>query len=186
MIKINKLKTNLKGQQVSTNSRNRGRQVEHIMKAQGFDINTGAGPDLQFGDTPVEIKSRDNNATSPQTVGAMTLADIKSTIYEDSAIFKKFQQQYRVKTEDGIIVEEHMYDFSGWFAQSVIKESYETARQSIINGTCDDYIYGGVYGYFERTNKNSKTSYNFRLSDSAMKKLEAIANSTINQLFEIK
>lgn len=186
MIKINKLKTNLKGQQVSTNSSNRGRQVEHIMKAQGFDINTGAGPDLQFGDTPVEIKSRDNNAISPQTVGAMSLADIKSTIYEDSAIFKKFQQQYRVKTEDGIIVEEHMYDFSSWFAQSVIKESYETARQAIINGACGDYIPGGKYGYFERTNKNSKTSYNFRLSDSAMKKMEAMANSTIDQLFEIK
>ena len=186
MIKINKLKTNLKGQQVSTNSSNRGRQVEHIMKAQGFDINTGAGPDLQFGDTPVEIKSRDNNATSPQTVGAMTLADIKSTIYEDSAIFKKFQQQYRVKTEEGVVVEEHMYDFSGWFAQSVIKESYETARQAIINGACGDYIPGGKYGYFERTNKNSKTSYNFRLSDSAMKKMEAMANSTINQLFEVK
>jgi hypothetical protein len=186
LIKINKLKTNLKGQQVSTNSSNRGRQVEHIMKAQGFDINTGAGPDLQFGDTPVEIKSRDNNATSPQTVGAMTLADIKSTIYEDSAIFKKFQQQYRVKTEEGVVVEEHMYDFSGWFAQSVIKESYETARQAIINGACGDYIPGGKYGYFERTNKNSKTSYNFRLSDSAMKKMEAMANSTINQLFEVK
>lgn len=186
MIKINKLKTNLKGQQVSTNSSNRGRQVEHIMKAQGFDINTGAGPDLQFGDTPVEIKSRDNNATSPQTVGAMTLADIKSTSYEGSAIFKKFQQQYRVKTEEGVVVEEHMYDFSGWFAQSVIKESYETARQAIINGACGDYIPGGKYGYFERTNKNSKTSYNFRLSDSAMKKMEAMANSTINQLFEVK
>jgi hypothetical protein len=186
MIKINKLKTNLKGQQVSTNSSNRGRQVEHIMKAQGFDINPGAGPDLQFGDTPVEIKSRDNNATSPQTVGAMTLDDIKSTVYEDSAIFKKFQQQYRVKTEEGVVVEEHMYDFSGWFAQSVIKESYETARQAIINGACGDYIPGGTYGYFERTNKNSKTSYNFRLSDSAMKKLESMANSTIDQLFEIK
>ena len=116
----------------------------------------------------------------------MTLDDIKVTDYEDSAIFKKFQQQYRVKTEDGVIVEEHMYDFSGWFAQSLIKEAYETARKAVINGACGDYIPGGPYGYFERTNKNSKTSYNYRLSDTAMKKMEAMANSTLNKLFEIK
>ena len=34
MIKIKELKTNLLGREVSTNSSNRGRQVEHIMRAQ--------------------------------------------------------------------------------------------------------------------------------------------------------
>jgi hypothetical protein len=186
MIKIKKLKTNLLGQRVTKDSSNRGRQIERILEIQGFDINHGHGPDLKLNaDTFVEIKSRDNNATSPQTVGAMTLNEIKNTDYEDSRIFNKFQQQYRVKTENGIIVEESMYDFSGWFAQSLIKEAYETARQSIIGGACGDYIPGGTYGYFERVNKKSKTSYHFRLSNSAMKKLEAMANSTINQILEI-
>lgn len=184
MIKIKELKTNLLGQRVTKDSSHRGRQIENIMEIQGFDINRGSGPDLKFNEeTYVEIKSRDNNATSPQSIGAMTLDEIKITAYEDSRIFDKFQQQYRVKTENGIVVEEGMYDFSGWFAQSLIKEAYEKARLDIINGACGDYIYGGTYGYFERVNKQSKTSYHFRLSNSAMEKMEAIANSTLNQLF---
>jgi hypothetical protein len=186
MIKINKLKTNLKGNIVSANQAVAGRQIENMMKEQGFPMQNGAGPDLIINnDTAVEVKSRDLNATSPHSVGGMLLDDIKKTIWEDSLPCSKCQQQLRVKHRDGIITEETMYDLSGKHCQSRLKGAYEAARQKIIAGDTGDYISGTEWGYFERTNKDSNT-WVFRISHNQMKKLEGLAKSTINdsKLFE--
>lgn len=187
MIKVNKLKTSLKGRKVASNKNGTaGRQVEYILEQDGFVVNRGKGCDLELAPTAnVEIKTRDLSATSPQSVGAMRLADIKATPYKSSLIYEKIQQQYRVKTKDRIVVADEVYDFSGWSVQSLIEEAYEEARKQIIAGNSSDYIYGTKWGYFERTNKKSQ-SWQFRLSDGAMKKLEQLSKSTFDNLFEIK
>jgi hypothetical protein len=186
MIKVKKLKTSLKGRKVSTNKNgSAGRQIENLVEQDGFIINRGKGCDLQLApDASVEIKTRDLSATSPQSVGAMKLDAIKVTPYKVSPIYDKIQQQYRVKTKDRVVVTDEIYDFSGWSVQSLIEEAYEEARKQIIAGNTSDYIYGTKWGYFERTNKKSH-SWQFRLSDGAMKKLEQLSKSTFDNIFEI-
>ena len=43
-----------------------------------------------------------------------------------------------------------------------------------------NYISGGSYGYFERTVKGSR-SYQFRVSDGAVKRIEAMSMATSNK-----
>ena len=113
-----------------------GRYIEILLQRAGIPIDQQATIDNPH----FEVKSRDVSSTSPQTVGSMTLDSIKTTEWEQSTVCEKIQVQYRVRTRANVIIESEMYDFSGWAAQSVLKEAYEVARQDIINGNCNDYI----------------------------------------------
>ena len=106
---------------------------------------------------------------------------IKVTPYKKSTVHEKIQRQFRVYIKDNTIIDARVVDFSWDIIQDKIEKSYELARQKIINGVNRNYISGGDYGYFERTVKGSK-SYEFRLRDSAMKKLEIMANSTLRNI----
>jgi len=178
-VKNLKLKISLVGESVPNKTNGMaGRYIENLIEDKGIPINREATID-----TPLfEVKSRDLDAVSAHTIGGMKLDDIKITSWEDSPIFKKFQQQYRVKTKDNIVVSNEIYDFSGWAAQDLLKEAYNECRKKIINGDVNNYIYGTKYGYFEKTNKNSNV-WCFRIRDNSMKKLEKIAQSTINDIF---
>lgn len=183
MIKVKnlKLKTSLVGKAVPDKKDGQaGRYIEDLLEDAGFIINRSATTDNPF----FEVKSRDLDSTSPQTVGGMTLDNIKVTEWEDSPIYEKIQQQYRVKTQNNVVVESEVYDFSGWAAQSLLKEAYEAGRTQIIKGNTNNYIYGSKYGYFERTNKDS-TTWCFRINHGAMQQLEALAKSTFDSLFEV-
>jgi hypothetical protein len=160
-----------------------GREVEEIMAAQGWPMDRrGQGIDVPaYG---FEVKSRDLDSTSSQSIGKMLPEDIKVTPFPDSPIHDKIQQQLRVKTQDQIIVSADMYDFSNPYIQQKIEESYESARAKIIAGDDSNYIPGGQFGYFERTNPKTSRSYDFRLTDRAMHKLESMATSTFKDLFE--
>lgn len=186
MIKVKKLKKdNLLGKKLPTNKNGHaGRAVEDILEDQGYNINRqGAVPDMQG--LNVEVKTRDIDATSPQTVGTMLIDDIKITPYPLSPISSKLKQQLRVKTKDQVVVESRIWDFSDPYIQSLLETSYETARQKIIFGCRDRYIPGGNYGYFEKCT-NSDNSYAWRMSQSMMNKLETMSgnSSTFNTLFE--
>lgn len=157
-----------------------GRDIENKLCAQGFPMSNQPGPDIPA--VGLEVKSRDIDSTSAQSVGSMLPEDIISTPYPKSVICKKLQQQYRVKHKDQVIVSAEVYDFSPSYIQDRIERSYEAARQKIIAGDCSDYVYGGPYGYFERTVKGSR-SYQFRVADGAVKKLESMASSTFNKFF---
>jgi hypothetical protein len=187
MIKVKKLKKdNLIGKTVPTNKHGHaGRAVENLLEGQGYSINRrGAVPDLQALD--VEIKTRDLDATSPQTVGTILLDDIKITPYRLSSIAGKLKQQLRVKTKDQVVVESRIWDFSDPYIQSLIEDSWETARQKIIAGCQDKYIPGGDYGYFEKC-VNSDNSYAWRMSQAMMDKLETMSGNspTFNKIFEV-
>lgn len=179
-VKNLKLKTSLVGQTVPDKTDGQaGRYIEDLLESVGVLINRTATTDNPF----FEVKTRDLDSTSPQTVGGMTLAKIKRTAWVDSTVYEKIQHQYRVKTQNNVVVSNEMIDFSGWAVQSLLEEAYEAARKEIIAGNRNDYIYGTKYGYFERTNKKSKT-WCFRINHGAMQKLENLAKSNFNELFE--
>lgn len=160
-----------------------GREVEEIMVAHGWPMDrNGQGIDVPtYG---FEVKSRDLDSTSAQSIGKMLPENIKITPYAKSPIYDKVQQQLRVKTQDQVIISADMYDFSHPYIQQKIEESYEAARANIIAGDNSNYISGGPYGYFERTNPNTSRSYDFRLTNGAMQKLENMSTSTFKDLFE--
>lgn len=161
-----------------------GRYIEYLLEQLGFIINRGHGPDiLVFG---LEVKTRDLDATSPQTVADMQVEDIIDTPYEQSHVHAKFQQQLRVYIKNQIIVSAEIYDFSKSRIQKEIKAAYEHAREQLIKEpwlpatSCK----GKYYGYFEKC--VGKQSYSFRLSDSQMTKLENMATSTLDNFFELE
>lgn len=161
-----------------------GRSFEQKMIADGYDLNTGKGPD--GGDNfDFEVKTRDKDATSPLTTGTMLESEIIKTDYKDSVIYKKLQQQFRVKTKDNIIVDNDVYDFSKPQIQELLEEAYETSRSNLKLGYINNgnTATGTYWGYFEKK-RDTNNSWQFRHSDRAMKKLEAMAKSTFNSIFD--
>jgi hypothetical protein len=162
-----------------------GREVEEIMAAHGWPMDRhGQGIDVpEYG---FEVKSRDLDSTSAQSIGKMLPEDIKVTPYSNSPIHDKVQQQLRVKTKDQTVVESRIWDFSDTYIQQLIETSWETARQKIIAGCQDKYIPGGDYGYFEKCT-NSNASYAWRMSQTMMDKLETMSGNspTFNKIFEV-
>lgn len=159
-----------------------GRDAEKKLRGRGYKLSNGAGVDMPT--EKVEVKTRANEATSPQTVATMKVDDYINTPYEQSLVYEKFQQQYRIKTENSVVVENKIYDFSNPFIQHDIRQAYEICQAKLKNGERTDTIYGSPWGYLEKV-KGTKSSYSFRISDGAMKKIEKIATSTISNILRI-
>jgi len=162
-----------------------GRAAEDLLEELGFPINRGSGCDL--GD--VEIKTRDTDAISAQTVATSTIQSIIEKEYKDSAIYKKFQKQLRIKTEENIIKSAEIYDFSPPFIQDLIEEAYNEGRKRIIqyykdsNGCVDkipNWVTGTKWGNFEHKNSNS---WDFRIPNDRMEELEKMATSNFSSIF---
>jgi hypothetical protein len=167
---------------------NVGYEIEARLIENGYSINIGHGLDMP--DMGLEVKTRKTDAQSANTVGSMTLDDIKSTTYNQSNVCAKIQRQYRVEYDNQIsqITSEKVYDFTDPFIQRKIELGYESARKKIIAGVKSDYINGGEgIGYFEKKRGvGDTTSYDFRISGPRMKKLETLANNSkqFNNLFD--
>ena len=182
--KITAIKTNFKGM-ILPNSQHRGRAFEGVLANMGSPVTQGQGPD--YPDYNLEVKTKDTESTSANSVGAMTWENIKTTPYPFSSIAKKLQQQYRVKVKDDVIVDTKVYDFSAPHIQDVIGKAYEAARAKIIAGDKSNYISGTEFGYFERKRlKGGKltNSWAFRIPVKSMGKLEGMAQSTYTTLFD--
>lgn len=183
-VKITSIKAKLVGEIVPPKTNGAaGRDIENQLRDQGYPISNQPGPDLPS--VGLEVKSRDIDSTSPQSVGSMLPEDIASTPYPESIICKKLQQQLRVKTKDQVIVSSEVYDFSSSYIQKKLEESYEAGRKKIIDGDRSKYIKGGPFGYFERTVKGSR-SYQFRVSNNAAKKIETMSLATSNKNFDFE
>ena len=179
--RVVRLKANMVGKSVPSNANGAaGRYIHEELGEQGFPMSNAPGPDIPEIET--EVKSRDLDAISAHTVGRMTPEDIKSTPYRESMIYQKLQRQYRVKTRDQVIVSAEIYDFSASHIQEKIEQCYEAARKKIIQGDERNYIPGGYFGFFERQ-ADGPNSYQFRFTDGAMKKLEAMSRSTFHKFF---
>lgn len=162
-----------------------GRHVEWMLKQKGIPVQNGTGADIkEYG---IEVKTRDKDSTSAQTVASMSIESILNTCYKDSVVFEKIQKQFRVTTKDNVIVEDMLYDFSAPFIQELIEDAYETSRKQMCKmqaeGYISDYVPGTHWGYFEKTKKDS-ASYSFRLGNGSFKQIESMATSTFNNIFE--
>jgi hypothetical protein len=187
-VKIKKLKLTkqILGKDLGTNQNGHaGRQMENILEDLGVDINRGHGPDIQkFG---LEVKTRDRDAISAQTIADMNINDIVNTDYEHSHVREKFQQQLRVYTEQGTVTDADVYDFSARWIQDTIKVAYDHARQQLIQSKSSGTHIActrvdGHFGYFE-SRPDSPNTYSFRVSNANMDKLERMTHSTFGKLF---
>jgi len=157
-----------------------GRTAEQKMQDRGYKLSKGAGVDMP--NEQVEIKTRAVEATSPHTIATSKAEIYINTDYKDSLVFKKTQQQYRIKTENDVVIVNKIYDFSNPYIQADLKHAYEECRKKLANGDRSDTIYGSKWGYLEKK-KGTKSSYSFRVSNGAMKKMETISTSTLSTLF---
>ena len=183
-IKVFKIANQLIGKSVPQSAGGHaGRAVEKLLEALGVPINKGRGADiLIYG---LEVKSRDVDATSAQTIADMQPDDIINKNYKESHVYEKFQQQLRVKIKDGVIIEAKVYDFSAPHIQGLIEKAYENAKSYIrVNKDIGYTPYEGFYGYFEQCHRQTSNLYSFRLNDKDMDTLESMAISTYNSLFE--
>lgn len=161
-----------------------GREVERILEEMGVPINRGAGPDiLQFG---LEIKTRKLSATSAQTVTAMHPDDIINTPYFESPVYQKIRQQLRIYTDDNnVIVKAEVFNFDQSQIQELLEEAYEHGRKIITNNPNIGYTpYSKQWGFFEQTKKD-RPEYDFRITNTMMEGLEAMAKSTFRNIFEV-
>jgi hypothetical protein len=183
-VKVFKIADQLIGKKVPASAGGyAGRAVEALLESMGVPINRGHGADiLVYG---LEVKTRDVNATSAQTIADMHAEDIINNDYRNSHVWKKFQQQLRIKIKGGVIIEARVYDFSAPHIQALIEKAYNNAKTLITMNENIGYTpYEGFYGYFEQVHLPKSKSYSFRLSDEDMKTLENMAISTYTSLFE--
>jgi hypothetical protein len=164
-----------------------GRAFEDMLeKDYGITVNRGKGPDNRmFG---IDYKTRDLDSVSPQTVASMSVDDIIKTPYRDSDVFKKFQQQIRIKTKNNVIVEADLYDFRSSHIQEKIEAAYEYAREQLtkdktIRATISGPDGTGYWGYFENSN-NRENSRSFRINPNGMNDYETMAKSTFASIFD--
>jgi len=180
--KLISIKENLVGVPVYGSPDNIGRQVERIFKKLGFKLQNGAGPDIYiFG---VEVKTRTENAVSPETVGRMYEQDIINTAWEDSLFFTKIQSQIRVYHDRKKITRCELFDFSDPFIQKNLKDAYENGRNQFINHnlSCGNYVYGNKWACFEICKHSGQ--YQFRINNNMYDKMERMTKDTFNTLFE--
>lgn len=182
--KVTSIKTDFRGLALPDPA-TRGKDFEAVLARLGNPVTPGKGAD--YPEYDLEVKTKGEESTSANSVGSMTHKDIQTTLYPESNIAKKLQQQYRVKVKNGIVVSSKVYDFSAPHIQEVIEHAYETARAKIIAGDDSNYITGGEFGYFERKKLSGgklTNSWAFRIPVKSMGKLEGMAQSTYTTLFE--
>ena len=169
---------------------NVGRCIEDILEAFGNNVSRNCGVDLP--EDGLEVKTRNESATSPQTIGSMSHRSIVDTPWHQSPIRNKVQKQYRVKYkeslkhhDESIITSEQVYDFTFPEIQDKLKQAYEFGREYLSEFSPGEgpncTPISGQWGYFEQ---QADGQYQFRVSDKTMKKMESIASSHSTGLFE--
>lgn len=177
MIKIKKLKASFKGIKLP-NIVTAGRDFEKELANRGNPVDPGQCAD--YPEIELEVKTKSTESKSANVVGTMSRKDIINTAYSDSSICKKMQQQLRVETEGGVVVDENVFDFSPAFIQDLIKEAYEVGQKRLNVENPPDYVNCTRYGYFEKR-RHTDDSYMFRITVPAMKELESMAVSTFEK-----
>lgn len=170
---------------------NVGRCIEDMLEAYGNNVSRNRGIDLP-GDG-LEVKTRNEGAISPQTIGGMSHQSIIDTPWHQSSIRDKVQKQYRIKYKESlehhnesIITSEQIYDFTCPEIQDKLEEAYEFGRKHLSKFSpgegpnCTPST--GQWGYFEQ---QVDGQYQFRVTDKTMKKMESIASSHLNGIFEL-
>jgi len=183
MLNITSLKHTLVGKKVPSKFNGEaGRYVEELLRLDGFLISK-RGVDLYLHNQGIEVKTRDIDSTSPHTLGTMIINDIIQLPYNMSPMFDKFQKQFRVKTQNNVIISAEIYNFNILHIQRKIEEGYQAGRNQMIAGNTNSYIRGNYWCYWEEISPDGN-SYALRFPNSRIEELERMTKSTYNTLFE--
>ena len=146
-------------------------------------LQNGKGPDYEK--LGIELKSRDIDSTSALTFGVMPCKTIITKEYADTHLCRKMQQLIYFFTQNNYIKSIKHYDFSSYYIQKIIKESYDYGKKQIKSGNTNLYIPpDGNYFYFEDTAKNNQ--YQFRISKYNFTKITSMSKQSaqFDNLFE--
>ena len=178
--------------QDSLNKGNVGKYLESVLESQGLTIEpTGIDvPDLRL-----EVKTRNNNATSPFTFCRMTVKKIISTDFKDSQLYQCIENLLLVRYDDttNTVTSSEVYNWTrdrvilSWF-----ESSYNQAREKFKQGksvyTKKTVVRGNrSFGYFEKDRvSNNIEQYEFRVSAENLIKLETTKKQVaFKDLFEV-
>lgn len=143
--------------------------AEGKLEEMGYPINRGKGPDLPG----VEHKTRRAGTTSPMTIGRTTTDELISTPWEQSTLRDKCQQIAITNWDEnlGITLGTDIIDLRNEACQSVLRDAYENARKSILNGEDESTEVDGDV-YFE---KKSKNGWQMRVTSGGLKRMKSRA-----------
>jgi len=168
---------------------NIGRYVENYLASKGYKINKGFGIDLVG--LKLEIKTRDINATSAQTVTSLSLPNLLNYDWQRGPARHKITRQYRVlykqlDSKSSIVVESGVFDFTKSGIPSILESDFDINRRYFIDyvekhGEYPKYVnQGSGWLFLERTTENEV--WQVRITNRNMNKLEAMTKQV--QLFD--
>jgi len=168
---------------------NIGRWVENYLALQGYKINKGFGIDLLG--LNLEIKTRDVNATSAQTITSLSLPNLVNYDWNRGPAKHKIARQYRVLYKQldagsSIVVESGVFDFTKSGIPQILRYDFDVNRRYFIDyleehGEYPKYVNkGSGWLFLERTTE--REFWQVRLTNSNMNKLENMTKQV--QLFD--
>lgn len=174
--------------------------VENACLKSGILYNRGKGPDIQSEYIDIEFKTRMIESNSYHTIGSTSFEDIITNYWEDSALRRKVQLQFRVDYSQNFLktVESRIYDFTNESIQKTIGTAYQEARFKLVKDYLDGKVRKGyryVRGencvahfdlqtgsYCPITGKITSGTFQFRISNWYMEQMKSIA-ITCNDCF---
>jgi hypothetical protein len=168
---------------------NIGRWVENHLAAQGYKINRGFGIDLKG--LKLEIKTRDINATSAQTITSLSLSNLLTYDWKRGPARHKITRQYRVlykqlDFQSSIVVESGVFDFTKSGIPQILGSDFDVNRQYFEDyvekhGEYPKYVNKGQgWLFLERTTE--RKVWQVRVTNRNMNKLENMTKQV--QLFD--
>ena len=150
-----------------------GMMIEDALETRGNKVNRGPGVDLPA--MNLESKSRNEDSSSPHSVGSMSIDNIINTPWAGSSLRDKTITQLRTKWKNKdsdtiVITGSKVYDFSSRHIQDKIEEDYEHARTLLKNGVKKTYINGP--NHYVHLQKQKGNMYQVRIYNKAMKNME--------------
>ena len=163
------------------NKRDSGKMGRHYHEemSKHLPMQKGRGPDVKR--AGVEIKTKQQHSTAPNTQCSMKRQRITDTPYDRSLMHDKMQKQLRaiIDSNNGEIAKETLLDMSDPDIQDVLRDEYEACRAKIAAGATGTVkALSGGWVIMEHLPK--KDQFKIRISNKGMKTIENIAQRDHN------
>ena len=160
--------------------------IDAEMSKKGHRIDKNGIVDLpEYG---IDNKSRKQGSRCHHTVGSMTINDILNTpTWYDTRYYKKSLNQNQITWHEDFleVTNVSVVDMDLPEIQELLKRAYESLRDKIVSGDRRKNITSNC-GWAVFDGYNHPNSYRYRITDSAMKKIQNMSRSrdTRKNLFE--
>ena len=163
-----------------------GQWADKKLAEHGHVIDTTGVIDLpQYG---VDNKTRSVTSKANHTVGSMTINNIINTPnWKDTRFYQKSKNQNRIMYNKTFMEVSNVYllDMDITEIQEKLSEAYDDLRNSLVHGNRSKEI-KSANGWAVLDGYGHENSYRFRITNSAMKKIESLSatRDTREQHFE--